>query len=221
MKLKLISFPICPYVQKCIITLNFKRVKFEVEYIDVDNKPEWFKKISPLEKVPVLIVNNTDILFESNVINEFLDEIYPPKTLNFDILKKAKERAWIEYSGTLLADIYKIITSDKKDPQLIDQFITKLVKIENVIDNKGYFKGSFFSIIDSAYAPIFFRMQLFPSLIQNDTIQQAGKLKLYMQNMLDNTFVKNSVPNNFEEEFLKYLQKKKSWLLAEIFQAKK
>ena len=83
--------------------------KFDIEYIDLANKPDWFLKLSPLGKVPILIVNENDVLFESAVINEYLDEVVGVKTLSSDPLEKAKERAWIEYSSSLLMDLFGIL----------------------------------------------------------------------------------------------------------------
>src|SRR3954471_2724596 len=102
MQFKLVSFPICPYVQRAVITLKFKKVPFEIEYIDLKNKPEWFLKLSPLGKVPILIIDNgKEVIFESTVINELLDEVTPPATLSKDPVIKAKERAWIIFADTL------------------------------------------------------------------------------------------------------------------------
>ena len=66
--LKLISHKLCPYVQRAVIALNEKGVPFERIDIDLANKPDWFLKISPLGKVPVLLVATADgeaALFES------------------------------------------------------------------------------------------------------------------------------------------------------------
>ncbi len=54
--LKLISHKLCPYVQRAVIALKEKGVPFERIDIDLANKPDWFLKISPLGKVPVLLV---------------------------------------------------------------------------------------------------------------------------------------------------------------------
>ena len=63
----LISHDLCPYVQRAVITLAEKRVPFERTYVDLANKPEWFRQISPLGKTPVLKVDD-QVLFESAVI---------------------------------------------------------------------------------------------------------------------------------------------------------
>src|SRR5260221_14501886 len=75
--LKLISHKLCPYVQRAVIALTEKGVAFERIDIDLANKPEWFLKISPLGKVPVLTVATDGgevALFESNVICEYIEE---------------------------------------------------------------------------------------------------------------------------------------------------
>ncbi len=77
---KLVSFDVCPYVQRSVITLQEKGVPYEIEYIDLNNKPEWFMQLSPLGKVPILIVEDT-VIFESSTINEYLDEIAPGRKL--------------------------------------------------------------------------------------------------------------------------------------------
>src|SRR5882724_5842121 len=76
-KLTLISHKLCPYVQRAVIALTEKGVPFERVDIDLANKPDWFLKISPLGKVPVLVVRNErgDVaLFESNVICEYIED---------------------------------------------------------------------------------------------------------------------------------------------------
>ena len=73
-KLRLVSFKICPFVQRAVITLKYRNVPFEITYIDLKDPPDWFQEISPLGKVPVLLVDDSP-LFESAVINEYLDEI--------------------------------------------------------------------------------------------------------------------------------------------------
>ena len=76
--LKLISHKLCPYVQRAVIALTEKGVPFERIDIDLASKPDWFLKLSPLGKVPVLVVTGDDCkevsLFESNVICEYIED---------------------------------------------------------------------------------------------------------------------------------------------------
>ena len=80
MKLKLVSAVMCPYGQRAVILLREKNAAHEVTYIDLEAKPDWFLKISPRGKVPVLLADDVP-LFESSAICEFLDETCPPPRL--------------------------------------------------------------------------------------------------------------------------------------------
>ena len=96
-KLTLISHKLCPYVQRAVIALNEKGVPFERVDIDLASKPDWFLKISPLGKVPVLVVTGDDgnevALFESNVICEYIEETLGGAKLHpHDALQRAQHQ---------------------------------------------------------------------------------------------------------------------------------
>ncbi|MFA0159303.1 glutathione S-transferase family protein, partial [Vibrio sp. 10N.261.46.A3] len=76
--IKLVSFKNCPFVQRVMGALVMKNVPFEIEYIELNNKPQWFLDISPNGQVPVLITENETVLFESDAIVEYLDDKYAP-----------------------------------------------------------------------------------------------------------------------------------------------
>ena len=102
--LKLISHKLCPYVQRAVIALTEKGVPFERIDIDLANKPDWFLKISPLGKTPVLQVGDKAI-FESAVILEYLEETQPSQLHPADPLERAEHRGWIEFGSAVLNDI--------------------------------------------------------------------------------------------------------------------
>ena len=77
-----------------MIAMRAKDVEFEVTYINLREKPDWFLEISPHGKVPVLVVDGAP-LFESNAIAEFLDETVAPRLHPEDPIKRARNRAWI------------------------------------------------------------------------------------------------------------------------------
>ncbi len=110
---KLISFPLCPYVQRALIVLAEKNVPFERVDIDLANKPDWFLKLSPLGKVPVLQADD-NVLFESQVIAEYLDEVTQGSLHPTDPLQKAKHRAWIEFASQTLATLWGYIPPKPK-----------------------------------------------------------------------------------------------------------
>ena len=103
-RLELVSHALCPYVQRAVIALTEKGVRFTRTIVDLDNKPAWFAAISPLGKVPLLRVDDA-VLFESAVICDYLDETLEPRLHPADPLERARHRAWIEFASTVLNDI--------------------------------------------------------------------------------------------------------------------
>src|SRR6266550_7791789 len=114
-QLTLISHKLCPYVQRAVIALNEKGIPFERIDIDLANKPDWFLKISPLGKVPVLLVRTDDgeaALFESNVICEYIEETQAGSKLHpHDALERAQQRAWMEFGSTILSEVWGLETT--------------------------------------------------------------------------------------------------------------
>src|ERR1700759_1932042 len=108
--LKLISHKLCPYVQRAVIALSEKGIPFERIDLDLANKPDWFPKISPLGKVPVLVVTTEQgevALFESNVICEYIEETQGGRRLHpVDPLARAQHRAWMEFGSAILGDLW-------------------------------------------------------------------------------------------------------------------
>jgi len=218
-KPKLISFKICPYVQRSVITLKEKNVDFDIEYIDLANKPEWFLKISPLGRVPVLQVGE-EVLFESAVINEYLDEITPPSLHPSNPLTKAKHRAWIEFGSSLTSDLYIVtITKDQAEFQKkMAEIKNKFKQLENIlpplVDGELFFAGSAFSLIDTSYAPFFMRLNFlihkkpeFESLFD-----ESPKVSAWSKSLLNKETVKTSVLPEVENAYFQYIKDHNSYL---------
>src|SRR5690606_3067827 len=116
MRIQLISAKTCPFVQRSVILMGEKGAKFEVTYVDLDNKPQWFLEQSPRGKVPVLVVDGT-VLFESQAICEFLDETQGGSRLApDDPVLRARDRAWFAFAGEeLFGPQYRLMLADDKD----------------------------------------------------------------------------------------------------------
>ena len=155
MKLALISHKLCPYVQRAVIALTEKGVPFERIDVDLADKPEWFKRISPLGKTPVLLVGDTAI-FESAVILEYLEETQPNPLHPGNPLMRAEHRAWIEFGSAILNDIWVLYGAPAesafatKAAALRDKFL----RLESRI-NSPFFDGARFSLVDAAFGPVF------------------------------------------------------------------
>lgn len=171
MDIELISFDLCPFVQRSVITLLEKDIPFKRTNIDLANKPDWFLRISPLGKVPVLRINGS-ILFESAVINEYLDEITPPSMHPEDPLQKAVNRAWIEYGSELSNLSFRMLITE--DENVVEQSLQglrdKFEFLEKNLTADPFFNGAAFSLIDAAYAPVFIRMEYLLKQVIDDVV---------------------------------------------------
>src|SRR5438045_4192126 len=153
-KLKLISHKLCPYVQRAVISLTEKGVPFERIDVDLSNKPDWFKAISPLGKTPVLLVGNIAI-FESAVILEYLEEIQPNPLHPAAPLVRAEHRAWIEFSSAILNDIWALYTAPDAAAfaAKVAALREKFVRVEARLMGP-WFDGGRFSLVDAPSAPV-------------------------------------------------------------------
>lgn len=107
-KPRLYSNRFCPYAQRVHLVLDAKRIPYETVYINSANKPEWFYDKSTLGKIPALELENGDVLYESLIIADYLDEKYSQNQLYpKDPLQKAKDRILIEQFNKVITNMYK------------------------------------------------------------------------------------------------------------------
>jgi len=166
MSLKLVSFKACPFVQRVVIVLEMKAVDYEIEYIDLACPPDWFLAITPLKKVPLLIVENS-VIFESSVINEYIDEAFPVNRLHpEDLLSKAQNRSWIEFSSNVSMHTFKLSIDEKKQDFEHTLAILKndFDQIEKNLKEQPFFNGEHFSLVDASFAPVFQRLNYLHSI---------------------------------------------------------
>jgi glutathione S-transferase len=196
-QLELISFKLCPFVQRTVVTLLHKGVDFKITYIDLNEPPAWFKEISPLGKVPVVKVNDSEVLFESSVIQEYVDEITPPSLHPADPLIKAKNRAWIAFGGELMGmnGLHGIVheKDQAKCEATIGEMQNLLTRLEAVHSGQDYFNGNEFNLIDAAYAPLLMRLDLLKQHCDLDVLKDLPKLQHWQKTLLARPCVKDSV----------------------------
>lgn len=155
-RLTLISHDLCPYVQRAVIALAEKGVAFERLDIDLDRKPDWFRALSPLGKVPLLRIGE-DAIFESAVILEYIEETQPRPLHPATPLARARHRAAIEFSSAALADIWGIETA--VDAATLHGKLAaveqKFARLDRDLEAAPWFDGARFSLVDAAFAPVF------------------------------------------------------------------
>lgn len=154
--LTLISHPLCPYVQRAVISLSEKTVPFKRIDIDLSQKPDWFMAISPLGKTPVLKVGGHPI-FESAVILEYLEETAPHPLHPADALSRADHRAWMEFGSAVLNDIAGFYSAPDEaafEARMV-ALKAKFGRIEQRLGDGPFFDGDRFSLVDAVFGPVF------------------------------------------------------------------
>lgn len=208
-KPELISFRLCPYVQRSVITLLEKGVDFRITYIDLADPPDWFLKISPTEKVPLLRVGDA-VLFESAVINEYLDETNPPSLHPADPLRRAHNRAWIEFASGLLGTQYGLLTAKTADEfeQKRAEAARQLAQVDTQLGSGPYFNGPNFSLVDSAFAPAFMRFAILERYHPLRLFAEGSRIAAWSRTLLAQASVRKSVPADFAQLFSDHFKKK-------------
>ncbi len=213
MSIELISFKTCPFVQRAAITLGYKKVEHKVTFIDLADPPDWFLKISPLAKVPVLKVDG-EILFESAVINEYLDDITGGELQPKDPLARAKNRAWIEFASNMLGNTYMMKTAAEKGKyeKYRDLLVSQLRRVENRLGDGPWFNGEDFSLADTAFAPWFAHDAVANYRFSVIDAATMPKLDAWSKRLLALPAVKNSVVAEFEDIYLAALETNNCYL---------
>ncbi len=213
-KLTLISFKICPFVQRSVILLKEKGIDYDIKFINPYEPPEWFKKISPTGKVPVLLVDDQP-LFESAVINEYLDEVYPPSLHPADPFKKAQNRAWMEYTSPMNMSFFNMImTKDKEEGSKVKEaFLQQLAGLDKVATHAPWFNGDDFSMVDISAAPVFTRLEFLKKNFDLDLLDGFANLQRWSTALLARKSIADSMIEDFDELMLMRLKDSGSYLL--------
>ncbi|MGY2845977.1 MULTISPECIES: glutathione S-transferase family protein [unclassified Bradyrhizobium] len=202
--LKLISHKLCPYVQRAVIALREKGVPFERIDIDLARKPDWFLKISPLGKVPVLVVTRDDgkevALFESNVICEYIEETQAGAKLHpQDPLVRAEHRAWMEFGSAILGDLWGLETAT--DAAAFESkrqaVVAKFARVEAALGAGPFFAGQNFSLVDAVFAPIFRYFDLFDQLTDLAVFTHTPKLRAWRSALAQRPSVRSAVSPDY------------------------
>ncbi len=211
MKLELISFELCPFVQRAVIMLRYKEIPFEIQYIDLRQPPAWFLEISPTGKVPVLRCDG-EVLFESAVICEFLNESYAPSLHPENALKRAKHRAYIEFSSSLMGILYAASLSKTEAEYTKQRTILQqeLAKLEPFLTAEGYFDGYELCLVDVTIAPLLMRLAMLDRAVPLN-LPELPKIKAWSNRLLALPAVQNSVIPEFSTRYFAYFKAQGSY----------
>jgi glutathione S-transferase len=152
---------------------------------DLANKPKDLLELNPYGKVPVL-VDGDGVIYESAIINEYLEEKYPQIPLMpKDLLKRARARIWIDYCNTRLQQAAGYIAHNHEVEKSKEKLRGYLGTLNQEMRNKQFLVGEY-SLADITYIPFFCRLQRYQTTIGDD----LPYLKAWMERLLERPVVK-------------------------------
>ena len=171
----------CPFSHRCRNVLYEKGMDFEVIDVDLYNKPEDLAVMNPYNQVPVLVERDL-ILYESNIINEYIDDRFPhPQLMPAEPVMRARARLFLyrfeqelfSHVGQLEHGAQKI--ADKSRAVIRDN----LTQIAPVFSRQKYMLGEEFSMLDVAISPLLWRLDLY----QIQLPKQSAPLMKYAERL--------------------------------------
>ena len=196
--LKLYDFKSSPNCQRVKVVLEEKKIPYETVNVDLragEQKTPDYLKINPYGKVPAIADGDT-VLYESCIINEYLDEKYPAtRLMPTDPGTRAKARILVDFGLTQMDSAYTKLrmemTKDEKERNqetlnaAKEDIKKRLQRLEQELGDKEYLMGNF-SLVDADLIPRFTRLEGF-GVLPDPSLPRLGK---YLQRMKDRPSVK-------------------------------
>ena len=201
--MKIVSFKICPFVQRVTALLEHKGASYEIEYIDLSHKPQWFLEVSPNGQVPILITEDDRVLFESDAIVEYIDEVVGTPLYSPDPVRKAQERAW----SYLASKHYLVQCSAQRssDATVLAErqstLDTAFAKIETQLGDRPFVGGDSPGMVDIAWTTLLHRAEIVERRAGYDFLAAHPRAKTWRDAVIATGVPAASVSEDFEERF--------------------
>ncbi|XP_006268676.4 glutathione S-transferase omega-1 [Alligator mississippiensis] len=205
--IRLYSMRFCPFAERTRLVLKAKGIKHEIININLKNKPDWFFEKNPFGLVPVLETSKGQLIYESPITCDYLDEAYPgKKLLPEDPYERAYQKMLLEHFSKLTPLAYKhfmAIQNGEDSTALKAEIGEKLGKFEEILANRQsvFFGGDSVSMFDYLIWPWFERLEAFQLY---DCLGHTPKLKRWMEAMKQDPAVKATMTDF--QTFKGYLQ---------------
>jgi len=155
----------CPFSQRCRFVLFEKGMDFEIRDVDLFNKPEDISVMNPYGQVPILVERDL-ILYESNIINEYIDERFPhPQLMPADPVMRARARLFLfNFERELFIYVHQLERREqvKDGAKLLEsarqQIRDRLTQLTPIFVKNKFMLGEDFSMLDVAIAPLLWRL---------------------------------------------------------------
>ncbi len=165
--MELYSGTTCPFSQRCRFVLFEKGMDFEIRDVDVYHKPENIYSMNPYGQVPILIERDL-ILYESNIINEYIDERFPhPQLMPSDPVMRGRTRLFLHNFERELFSLVSIL--ETRENRLNEQILSetrkklrdRLIQLSPILLKNKFMLGDEFSILDVSISPLLWRLDYY------------------------------------------------------------
>lgn len=170
----------CPFSQRCRIVLYEKGMDFQIVDVDLFNKPEDLAVMNPYNQVPVLVERDL-ILYESNIINEYIDDRFPhPQLMPADPVMRARARLFLyRFENEMFCHIHSIEKNQKSADKGRQVIRDALTQISPVFAKQKFMLGDEFTMLDVAIAPLLWRLDHYDIQLP----KQAAPLMKYAERL--------------------------------------
>ncbi|XP_023282386.1 glutathione S-transferase omega-1 [Seriola lalandi dorsalis] len=191
--IRIYSMRFCPFAQRTRLVLNAKGIKHDTININLKDKPDWFIEKNPLGLVPTLETPAGEVIYESPITCEYLDEVYPEKKLlPSSAFGKAQQKMMLEHFSKVVPYFYKISTGRNNGDDvsgLEAELKQKFAKLNEDLVNKKtkFFGGDSITMIDYMMWPFFERLDIFEL---KHCLDNVPELKTWTECMSEDPTVK-------------------------------
>jgi glutathione S-transferase len=186
-------------------------------HIESGNRPDWFRSISPHNKVPVLRIDDQVSLFESDAINEYLDEVHAPRLHPEDPIARAINRAWIVFAPTFadVASGHAYADTEEGYNKAAALIPGLFEKVERALERQGagpFFNGPRYSLVDAAYAPFLQRHFFLERIRKAGHIDKFRRLKAWAQAIVERPSTHSFPLVEYEGMYRDTVKQRNKWM---------
>ncbi len=171
----------CPFSHRCRIVLHEKGMDFEIRDVDLHEKPEAIAAMNPYNRVPILVERDLT-LYESNIINEYIDERFPhPQLMPADPVMRARARLFLHrFEKELFVHIEALESNNPKQIERARGLVRdSLLQIAPVFSKHKHMLGEEYSMLDVAITPLLWRLDYYGVVMP----KQAAPLMKYAERL--------------------------------------
>ncbi|KAK9682345.1 hypothetical protein RND81_10G066700 [Saponaria officinalis] len=191
----------CPFCQRVLLTLEEKHLPYDMKLVDLTNKPEWFTKINPEGKVPVMKVDDKWVA-DSDVITKSLEEKYPNPPLTTPSDKSTiGSKIFPAFVGFLKSKD----PNDGKEQELLNELNSFN---DHLKENGPFIGGKQVCAADLSLGPKLYHIDIALGHYKNWSVPESlSYVKSYMKNIFSrDSFVKTAAsPEDVIAGWAKYM----------------